>query len=83
MGIMLEYVWQAIRDVLVDNKTDYKVRTVFPLLLDTAAERYRKLKDYLYDEYWWESYKFGLFSGHRWFFRYLIRQYRKDKKEIL
>lgn len=72
----------AIRDVLVDNEIDHNIRTVFPLLLETSAEKYRKPKDYLYDEYWWKPYEFGLFSGRRQFFRWLMRQYRNDKTEI-
>lgn len=72
----------AIEIILKKNKIPYNVGTVFPLLLVETAERYRKTRDYIYGHYWWEPYEFGLFSGRRRFFRWLIRQYKNDKTEI-
>ena len=72
----------AIEVVLKKNKIPYNVGTVFPLLLETAVERYRKTRDYMYGHYWWELYEFGLFSGRRRFMRWLMWEYRDDKEDF-
>lgn len=67
-----------------DNLKIKDVYKLFPLLTKNNAERFRSEEDYIYDIYWWRPYEFNkLFSGRRRFMRWLIKQYKNDKEEII
>lgn len=51
----------------------------FPLFTLENAKEFKAVDDI----YWWPSYRYGLFSGRRRFMRWLMKQYKNDKEEII
>lgn len=37
---------------------------------------------YLYNPFWWKSYKFNIFSGRRRYLNWLIRRHKNDKTNL-
>ena len=62
-----------------------EVYKMFPLLTNENAQKFPDLFVSFvstWGVFWWEPYKFGLFSGRRRFMRWLIKQYYADKTEL-
>ena len=73
----------AIRYILNDiDAEELRPNIIFPELSLKNAEPYRDIRDKRWRDYWWTPGEFGLFSGRRRFFRWLMKQYKNDKTEI-
>ena len=59
--------------------TNNIISNYFPLFTLENAKRFGA-KD---NTYWWTINRYGLFSGRRRFMRWLMKQYRNDKEEII
>lgn len=70
----------AIRRVFLNNGvTNDKIWDYFPLFTLENAKKFGA-RDKIF---WWKKYKYGLFSGRQRFMRWLIKQYKNDKEEII
>ena len=77
-------ICSAIKCVLLDHDSNIiDPSIVFPLLNQINAEKYREEIDYYWLDYWWAPGNFRLFSGRRRFMRWLMKQYKNDKEEII
>lgn len=62
------------RIITISDIPDY-----FPLFTLENAKKFGAIDN----AFWWPKQSYGLFSGRRRFMRWLMRQYKNDKEEII
>lgn len=75
----------AIQKVYLNNGKLIEIFDIskkFPLFTLENAKKFKAVDD-TYWSYWWKPYNYGLFSGRRRFMRWLMKQYKNDKEEII
>ena len=66
-----------LKDVYIKDPLDL----FFSYFTFENAKRFGASRNF--DGYWWPIKSYGLFSGRRRFMRWLMKQYKNDKEEII